>query len=154
MVHICNECEYRGDCKEFLKDEAGILCNNKLYQQEREKEWARMIDKEIEEDNILKISVPFITNAELNAIDNNLDSFISQFIKQLVHDKELFIAQHIIKKQKERIDQLESKIKEVTDILKKEKSEIEYTGSQINGNYYMTQDELNLINEVLRILEK
>lgn len=41
MVHICNECEYREHCKEFLKNEVGILCNNKLYQQEREKEWAK-----------------------------------------------------------------------------------------------------------------
>lgn len=41
MVHICNECSHREDCKEFLKDRAGILCNNKLYQKERENQWSK-----------------------------------------------------------------------------------------------------------------
>ncbi len=41
MVHICNECKYREECKEFLKDSAGILCNNKLYQKERENQWSK-----------------------------------------------------------------------------------------------------------------
>lgn len=41
MVHICNECKYRGDCKEFLRDRTGMLCNNKLYQKERENQWLK-----------------------------------------------------------------------------------------------------------------
>lgn len=49
MVHICNECKHREECKEFLKDRAGILCNNKLYQQEREKEWAKYNKEYMEE---------------------------------------------------------------------------------------------------------
>lgn len=38
MVHICNECKHREECREFLKDSVGILCNNKLYQKEREEQ--------------------------------------------------------------------------------------------------------------------
>ena len=49
MVHICNECEHREECKEFLKDTASILCNNKLYQQEREKKWAEYNRKYLED---------------------------------------------------------------------------------------------------------
>lgn len=64
--------------------------------------------EEIEEDNTFKMSIPLITNAELNAIDNNLDDFVNQITKQVIHDKDLLVAQHIIKKQKEYIDQLET----------------------------------------------
>lgn len=40
------------------------------------------------------------------------------------------------------------------DKLEKEKFRIESTYTQINGNYYMAQDELNLINEILSILKR
>lgn len=40
MVHICNDCQYKEGCKNFLEDKTGILCNNKYYQLEREKQWA------------------------------------------------------------------------------------------------------------------
>lgn len=71
------------------------------------------MNKEIDEDNRFKMSIPLITNAELNAIDNNLVDLVNQFTKQVIHDKDLLVAQHIIKKQKEYIDQLETKIKEL-----------------------------------------
>lgn len=48
MVHICNECKYREDCKVAFKDNSGILCSNKLYQNEREKRWAKYC-KELKE---------------------------------------------------------------------------------------------------------
>lgn len=70
-----------------------------------------MQNKEIEEDNTFKISIPLITNAELNAIDNNLDDIVNLFTKQVIHDKDLLVAQHIIKRQKEYIEQLENKVK-------------------------------------------
>lgn len=72
-----------------------------------------MQSKEIEKDNTFKISIPLITNAELNAIDNNLDDLVNQFTKQVIHNKDLLVAQQIIKRQKEYIEQLETKVKKI-----------------------------------------
>ena len=73
-----------------------------------------MQNKEIEKDNTFKMSIPLITNAELNAIDNNLNNLVNQITKQVIHDKDLLVAQHIIKRQKQYIEQLEHKVKELS----------------------------------------
>lgn len=53
----------------------------------------------------------------------------------------------------EYIQQLETKQQKVIDYLEKEKYTIESTYSQINGNYFMAQDRLDLINKVLEIMK-
>lgn len=53
----------------------------------------------------------------------------------------------------EYIQQLETKQQKVIDYLEKEKYTIESTYSQINGNYFMSQDRLDLINKVLEIMK-
>lgn len=69
----------------------------------------------LEEDNVFKISMPLISDLELNEIDNNMDTIINQFIKQLVKNKDLAIAQHIIQKQQEEIELLKDQQQYVID---------------------------------------
>lgn len=51
------------------------------------------------------------------------------------------------------IDQLETEKTDIIEKLEKEKYTIESTYSQINGNYFMAQDKLDLINEILSIMK-
>lgn len=51
------------------------------------------------------------------------------------------------------IDQLESDKQKLIEKLEKEKFTIESTYSQINGNYFMAQDRLDLIKEILEIVK-
>ena len=60
--------------------------------------------KEEEKDDGIKISMPLISNLELQQINNNMGSIVEQFTKAFIHDKELAIAQHIIETQKAEID--------------------------------------------------
>lgn len=48
---------------------------------------------------------------------------------------------------------LDEKVQKLIEKLEKEKYTIESTYSQINGNYFMAQDRLNLINEILSLLK-
>lgn len=55
--------------------------------------------EEIENENIeLGISIPLLTQDEMNGIDINIDSVIDKFLKMYVKRKDLVIAQHIIDK--------------------------------------------------------
>ena len=51
------------------------------------------------------------------------------------------------------IDQLESDKQKLIEKLEEEKFKIESTYSQINGNYFMAQDRLDLIQEISSILK-
>lgn len=53
------------------------------------------------EERTIKISVPIITEEEIRQIDNNIKTSVNQFVEQIVHNKELKIAQHIIQKLQE-----------------------------------------------------
>lgn len=52
-----------------------------------------------------------------------------------------------------QIDQLESDKQKLIEKLEEEKFTIESTYSQINGNYFMAQDRLDLIKEILEIVK-
>ena len=68
-----------------------------------------------EEENTCKISIPLISDYEIRQIDNYFDDIVHQFTKQLVHDKDLAIAQHIIQKQQEEIELLKEQKQYVID---------------------------------------
>lgn len=53
------------------------------------------------------VRIPLITEQELKRIDDNLDGITDEITKQVIRNKDLAIAQHIIQKQKERIARLE-----------------------------------------------
>ena len=63
------------------------------------------------------VRIPLITEQELKRIDDNLDSITNELTKQIIHDKELAIAQHIIQKQKDKIDELEQENKNLEMVL-------------------------------------
>ena len=54
---------------------------------------------------------------------------------------------------KKQIEQLESDKQKLIEKLEEKKFKIKSTYSQINGNYFMAQDRLDLINEILEILK-
>lgn len=54
---------------------------------------------------------------------------------------------------KRYIIQLESNKQKLIEKLEEEKFTIESTYSQINGNYFMAQDKLDLIKQILSILK-
>lgn len=72
-------------------------------------------------------------------------------IKRLLFQDRL--TQYGKRKLVQHLEQKETILDKVTDKLKEEKLTIESTYSQINGNYFMAQDRLDLINEILNIIE-
>lgn len=64
--------------------------------------------EEIEKDNAFKISMPLITDEDIRKIDNNFENIVKEFTKSYVKEKDLVLAQHIMKKQQDKLDQLEA----------------------------------------------
>ena len=62
-----------------------------------------------EEIKLNAIEIPLITEAELRTINNNFESIIKQITETFVKDKDLAIAQYIIKKQQEELDKYKCK---------------------------------------------
>lgn len=68
-----------------------------------------MLSKEgIEKDNTFKISIPLITEEDKRKIDNNFETIVAEFTKSYVKEKDLALTQYVMKKQQDKIDQLES----------------------------------------------
>lgn len=86
-----------------------------------------------EEDNTFKMSIPMFTNAELTEIDNNLDTFVSQLTKQIVHEKETVIVQHIMQKQQEEIEKHKKRNRELESTIKNALNFIVNMDSEIYG---------------------
>lgn len=112
-----------------------------------------MNKEEIEKDNTFKISVPLITEEDKRKIENNFETIVTEFTKSYVKERDLALTQYVMKKQQDKIDQLESDKQKIIEKLEEEKFKIESTYSQINGNYFMAQDKLDLIQEILSILK-
>lgn len=83
-----------------------------------------------------KEEIEYIEQIE-KAIENNENFYWQEDMYELIE---------IIKKQHGREQKLIEK-------LEKEKLTIESTYSQINGNYFMAQDRLDLIKEILEIVK-
>lgn len=62
-----------------------------------------MTDEE-EKYTTYKISVPIINNEELERIMNDYNNMIDEIINCALHDKELLIAQELMKKQKKELE--------------------------------------------------
>ena len=63
-----------------------------------------------EKDNVFKISVPIITNEELEKLDytieNDLDNIVHQISKTVSRDKDIIILKKVIEKQSKEIEEL------------------------------------------------
>ena len=77
------------------------------------------------------VRIPLVTEQELKRIDDNLDSITNELTKQIIHDKDLAIAQHIIQKQKDKLDQLEQENKTLKQCL------IDNNTKNINEHLYL-----------------
>lgn len=111
-----------------------------------------MLSKEEIENNKLSVSIPLITDEETRQIDNNFDNVIEQFNKQIIHDKDLAMAQYIIQKQQDKIDQLESDKQKLIEKLVKDK--IELTEElKYNITKREARMQLNLVNKYLEMLK-
>ena len=76
--------------------------------------------EEIKKDNTLKISMPLITDEEIRMIDNNFENIVKEFTKSFLKEKELVLAQYVMQKQQDKIDQLESDKQKLIEKLEKD----------------------------------
>lgn len=102
--------------------------------------------EEIEKDNTFKISMPLITDEEIRQIDNNFENIVKEFTKSYVKEKDLVLAQYIIKKQQDKIDQLESDKQKLIEKLEKILKEYE----NVIAN---EESAMNLYAEILKIVK-
>lgn len=66
------------------------------------------MNKDIEKhEERVRLTIPLLTQEEINGININMNEIIEQFTKMVIKDKDLAIAQHIIKTQQEKIEKLE-----------------------------------------------
>ena len=84
------------------------------------------MNKEIEEDDrVIKISMPLLTEKEMLEIDNNFNEIVNKIKNQFIKEKDLAIAQYIINKQQKELEQKETILDKVTDKLKEDAREEE-----------------------------
>ena len=53
----------------------------------------------------IKITVPLITEEDIRVINNDFDGIVNRFSKMIIKEKDLAIAQYIIKRQQEQIEE-------------------------------------------------
>ncbi len=92
----------------------------------------------------VRLTMPLLTQEEINKINIDIDEITRQFTKMVIKDKDLAIAQHIIGKQEEMLEQKQSILDKVTDKLK------EYLKAIKRDGIYGYDKE---INEILNIIE-
>lgn len=102
--------------------------------------------EEIEKDNTFKISVPLITDEEIRNIDNNFESIVNEFTKSYVKEKELVIAQHIMQKQQDKIDKLES---DKQKLIEKLEEDIEKDNKELNKSNVLNYRNMVLATRIL-----
>ena len=115
-----------------------------------------MNKEEIEkEEGAIKISMPLLTQEEINGIDLNMNEIVNKFTKMLVKEKDFVIAQHIMQRQQEKIEKLEQKesiLDKVTEFANKIATE---NAEKYNSENQKEVDfsEWNLALEILNIIE-
>ena len=73
---------------------------------------------------VYKITNMLVTDEDIKHIDKNWQSIIDEYTKILVREKDLVIAQYLMRKQKDEIERLNNIIKEVREYIEtKEKDD-------------------------------
>lgn len=112
-----------------------------------------MLEEEIENNNTFKISVPLFTEQKLTTIDNNFESFVNKITECVIKEKDLAIAQYIIKKQKYRIDQLETNNQKLIEKLEKDIKELDDNGYFEYLEERDLEKTIKILQEILEILK-
>ena len=82
-------------------------------------------------ENGFKATVPLITEEDIRKINNDFDGIVDRFSKMIIKEKDLAIAQYIIKQQQKHMEELirdSIPKKKVKDKLKQLNSEMNYCG--------------------------
>ncbi len=89
---------------------------------------------EIKEDTF-SAKMPLISKQEYKQLNSNIEGFARAITKLVIVDKNMAIAQHIIRKQQEKIEQLEAekteaieKVKEIEEKVTEERSKLMIKG--------------------------
>ena len=115
--------------------------------------------EEIEKDNTFKISMPLITDEDIRKIDNNFENIVKEFTKSYVKEKDLVLAQYIMKKQQDKLDQLESDKQKLIEKLEKkiryyeENDEILATSNDNYSDGTVIKKIIDEFKEILSILK-
>ncbi len=103
---------------------------------------------ELEEiENEIKVTVPLITEEDIRKINNDFDGIVDRFSKMIIKEKDLAIAQYIIKEQQEQINELKRNSipkKKIEDKIK----ELE------NCKMDIVQSPAHNVNEKMKMLDK
>lgn len=88
-----------------------------------------------------KATVPLITEDEIKIINNDFDNKINKFLKMIIKDKDLAIAQYIMEKQQEQMNELKR-----NSIPKKKIEDMKEELEEIRDKY--AKGKTNYINEL------
>ena len=97
--------------------------------------------EEIEENNAFKISMPLITDEDMRKIDNNFENIVKEFTKSYVKERDLVLAQYVMKKQQDKIDKLESDKQKLIDKLEESNELDKHTVQAYEEMYRNTTEE-------------
>ena len=113
-----------------------------------------MTDKGKEKiEDTFKISMPLITNLELQELDNNMDSIVEQYTKLFIHNKELAMLQHIIKNQQAEIENLKTRKERQLKRFGKYKENIENKHEEIYEDLVQEIEKQDkIIDEMAKVL--
>lgn len=107
-----------------------------------------MLSKEgIKKDNTFKISMPLITDEDIRKIDNNFENIVKEFTKSYVKEKDLVLAQYIMKKQQDKLDKLAS---DKQKLIEKLEEAIDFTKTSKD---LTSKAKIEVLENVLKILK-
>ena len=127
----------------------------KDYRQQKIRKSDFMEFEEIE--NGIKATVPLITEDDIKVINNDFDGIINRFSKMIIKEKDLALAQYIIKTQQEQINELKTNSipkKKIEDKIKELKENIPYLSKfkDWKNKEYTNEDIIDNIIQVLQEL--
>ena len=113
-----------------------------------------MNKEEIEEDRAIKISIPLLTEKEMEEINNNFNEIVKPISEQFIKEKNLAIAQYIIDKQQKELKQKESILDKVIEKLKEKIEIVEMVIDLCNIDKRIAKYKIEQQKEVKKDLEE
>lgn len=108
----------------------------------------------------VRLTMPLLTQEEINGIYININEITEQFTKMVIKDKDLAIAQYIMDKQQKMLEQKQFILDKVTDKLKEDIKETTLPCVIIGGRrnsktleYGKKLGRIETLKEILNIIE-